>query len=139
MSAPLQDLVESTERQHVLDVLASVGGDRRRCAEILGISLRKLYYRLSRWGLSEQINTIKRARQADEQGAEESQRTHAEALAVLRVGRRQAIREYAQQHAARLDSLALREREHLRRAADTARRAEELLGEAAAAAAEAAP
>jgi DNA-binding NtrC family response regulator len=37
------------EREHILAVLGSVGGNKRRAAELLGISLRGLYYKLKEY------------------------------------------------------------------------------------------
>jgi DNA-binding NtrC family response regulator len=37
------------ERRHALRVLAEVGGDRRRAAEVLGIDLSTLYRKIKRW------------------------------------------------------------------------------------------
>ncbi len=39
-------LLERMERETILRVLAQVGGNRRRAARVLGISLRTLQYRL---------------------------------------------------------------------------------------------
>lgn len=37
------------ERRHVLQIMATVGGDRRRAASLLGIDLSTLYRKLKRW------------------------------------------------------------------------------------------
>ncbi len=46
--------LEEVERAHILSVLKSVGGVRRRAAAILGIDRKTLYRRLLRYGLVEQ-------------------------------------------------------------------------------------
>ncbi|NBP40614.1 MAG: hypothetical protein EBV34_19720, partial [Betaproteobacteria bacterium] len=43
-----QDM-RGVEREHILSVLASVGGNRRKAVEILGISERTLRYKLKLW------------------------------------------------------------------------------------------
>lgn len=43
--------IKSLERKAILDALKKSGGDKKRAAEILGISLRKLYYKLKEYGL----------------------------------------------------------------------------------------
>ena len=48
--APPRDLkgaVRSFERQHLLDVLAETGSDKREAAQVLGISLASLYRKLN--------------------------------------------------------------------------------------------
>jgi two-component system response regulator AtoC len=47
----LKDLVEAAERQAISDALAAVAGNRRAAAERLGVSLRTLFYKMSRHGL----------------------------------------------------------------------------------------
>jgi DNA-binding NtrC family response regulator len=46
-SGPAADRLDSVERQHILRVLESCGGNKRQAAATLGISLRTLYNRLS--------------------------------------------------------------------------------------------
>lgn len=43
--------IKSLERKAILDALKKSQGDKKRAAEILGISLRKLYYKLKEYGL----------------------------------------------------------------------------------------
>ncbi|MEO8448641.1 MAG: sigma-54 dependent transcriptional regulator [Gemmatimonadota bacterium] len=50
-TAPMVPLAQ-VERQHVLGVLASCGGNRERAAQVLRISRRTLTRMLQRWGLS---------------------------------------------------------------------------------------
>ncbi len=54
--APLVTL-EVVEREHVLRVLAAVGGNRSAAARTLGISRKSLWERLARWGLGEADKT----------------------------------------------------------------------------------
>jgi DNA-binding NtrC family response regulator len=49
-AAPPTDL-QTLERQHILTVLASVGGDKGRAAELLGISRRTLERRCAEWSV----------------------------------------------------------------------------------------
>ncbi|MBI4489623.1 MAG: sigma-54-dependent Fis family transcriptional regulator [Deltaproteobacteria bacterium] len=44
--------LEQVEREHMQKVLAAVDGNKRRAARILGISLRNLYRKLERYGLT---------------------------------------------------------------------------------------
>jgi len=44
--------LKDAEREHILSVLASVKGNRRRAAEMLGISERTLYRKLKKLGIS---------------------------------------------------------------------------------------
>jgi transcriptional regulator with PAS, ATPase and Fis domain len=39
------------EKQHILSVLESVGGDKTRAAQLLGVSRRTLERRVLEWGL----------------------------------------------------------------------------------------
>jgi two-component system response regulator FlrC len=41
--------MKDLERQHILEVLASVGGSRRKAVAILGISERTLRYKLNQY------------------------------------------------------------------------------------------
>jgi two-component system, NtrC family, response regulator AtoC len=43
--------LRESERETIRGVLAEVGGNRRRAAQILGISLRTLQYRIKEYGL----------------------------------------------------------------------------------------
>jgi two-component system response regulator AtoC len=47
----LKDLVEAAERQAISDALEAVAGNRRAAAVRLGVSLRTLFYKMSRYGL----------------------------------------------------------------------------------------
>jgi transcriptional regulator with PAS, ATPase and Fis domain len=51
-AAPLATL-ETIEREHVLRVLAALGGNRSAAARTLGISRKSLWERLARWGLGD--------------------------------------------------------------------------------------
>jgi DNA-binding NtrC family response regulator len=44
--------LHTLEKQHILAVLDSVGGDKTRAAQLLGISRRTLERRVSEWGLA---------------------------------------------------------------------------------------
>lgn len=44
--------LEQVEKEHIQKVLATVGGNKRRAARILGISLRNLYRKLDHYGLT---------------------------------------------------------------------------------------
>lgn len=48
--ADAEQTLEALERRHILEVVARRGGNRRAAAEELGISVRKLYYRLAEYG-----------------------------------------------------------------------------------------
>ena len=48
---PLREVVEETERAHVLRTLEHTGGNRRRAIDLLGISPETFYRRLEAWGL----------------------------------------------------------------------------------------
>jgi PAS domain S-box-containing protein len=47
--APLESVVADAEREHIRSVLAHCAGNRTRCAEALGVSLRTLQYKLRRY------------------------------------------------------------------------------------------
>lgn len=49
--------LETMERQHILSVLESVGGDKTRAAELLGVSRRTLERRVADWGLQHPAQT----------------------------------------------------------------------------------
>ena len=44
--------LHTLEKQHILAVLDSVGGDKTRAAQLLGISRRTLERRVAEWNLS---------------------------------------------------------------------------------------
>jgi len=46
-------LLKTRERETIRNILSEVGGNRKRAAEILGISLRTLQYRIKEYGLQE--------------------------------------------------------------------------------------
>jgi transcriptional regulator with GAF, ATPase, and Fis domain len=48
---PLREVVEETEKAHVLRTLEHTGGNRRRAIELLGIAPETFYRRLEAWGL----------------------------------------------------------------------------------------
>ena len=48
--APLTTDLQTLEKNHILAVLASVGGDKTRAAQSLGISRRTLERRVAEWG-----------------------------------------------------------------------------------------
>ncbi len=48
---PLTDAIHETERRYLQEVLLSVGGQRKRAAEILGISRKTLWKKLKQFGL----------------------------------------------------------------------------------------
>jgi DNA-binding NtrC family response regulator len=47
----LNDVVEAAETQAISDALKAVDGNRREAAKKLGVSLRTLFYKMSRYGL----------------------------------------------------------------------------------------
>jgi transcriptional regulator with PAS, ATPase and Fis domain len=47
----LKDLVEATERHVIAAALEASGGNRRAAAQRLDVSLRTLFYKMSRYGL----------------------------------------------------------------------------------------
>jgi transcriptional regulator with PAS, ATPase and Fis domain len=47
--------LETLERQHILSVLDSVGGDKTRAAELLGVSRRTLERRVADWAHQSQL------------------------------------------------------------------------------------
>ncbi len=50
LRSPLLPLrLADLEREHALEVLRTVNGDRTKAAELLGLSLRGLYYKIRRW------------------------------------------------------------------------------------------
>jgi transcriptional regulator with PAS, ATPase and Fis domain len=44
-------LLDANERDMILKTLNEVGGNRKKAAEVLGISLRTLQYRIKEYGL----------------------------------------------------------------------------------------
>ena len=48
---PVRTIAE-LEREAILDALDRTGGDKRKVAELLGISRAKVYQRLKEWGLT---------------------------------------------------------------------------------------
>jgi DNA-binding NtrC family response regulator len=51
-SATLHDAVAAAERQAITRALAAAGGNRRAAAQQLGVSLRTLFYKMERYGLT---------------------------------------------------------------------------------------
>ncbi|MEE8467093.1 MAG: helix-turn-helix domain-containing protein, partial [Planctomycetota bacterium] len=51
-SGPITTIAD-LEKQAILDTLQRTRGDKRRAAELLGISRAKIYQRIKEWGLSE--------------------------------------------------------------------------------------
>ena len=51
VTGTLSDVVESAETQAISDALKAVDGNRREAAKKLGVSLRTLFYKMSRYGL----------------------------------------------------------------------------------------
>lgn len=49
-SSPCSD-IKSLERKAIIDALRNSGGNKKKAAETLGISLRKLYYKIKEYGL----------------------------------------------------------------------------------------
>jgi len=47
----LSDIVEAAERDAIAAALGEVDGNRRAAAKRLGVSLRTLFYKMSRYGL----------------------------------------------------------------------------------------
>jgi two-component system NtrC family response regulator len=47
----LSDVVESAEREAISAALSASDGNRRAAAKRLGVSLRTLFYKMSRYGL----------------------------------------------------------------------------------------
>ena len=50
-SGTLRDAVEAAERDTIRDALTAADGNRRAAAERLGVSLRTLFYKMSRLGI----------------------------------------------------------------------------------------
>jgi DNA-binding NtrC family response regulator len=50
---PLMDAIRETERRYLQEVLRSVGGQKQRAAEILGISRKTLWKKLKQLGLEQ--------------------------------------------------------------------------------------
>jgi transcriptional regulator with PAS, ATPase and Fis domain len=48
---PAEGLLRNLEQETIQKVLSEVGGNRKRAAQILGISLRTLQYRIKEYGL----------------------------------------------------------------------------------------
>jgi len=48
----LSDAVESAERQAITAALSAANGNRREAAKRLGVSLRTLFYKIDRYGIS---------------------------------------------------------------------------------------
>jgi transcriptional regulator with PAS, ATPase and Fis domain len=48
----LADAVESAEREAIAAALAESNGNRREAANRLGVSLRTLFYKIERYGIS---------------------------------------------------------------------------------------
>ena len=51
LTGTLSDVVEAAETQAISDALKAVDGNRREAAKRLGVSLRTLFYKMSRYGL----------------------------------------------------------------------------------------
>jgi DNA-binding NtrC family response regulator len=51
-SATLHDAVAAAERQAITRALAAAGGNRRAAAQQLGVSLRTLFYKMERYGIT---------------------------------------------------------------------------------------
>jgi transcriptional regulator with PAS, ATPase and Fis domain len=49
---PLEAVVGRAEAEHIRRALAAAGGNRTRCAQALGISIRSLQYKLKRYGIT---------------------------------------------------------------------------------------
>jgi DNA-binding NtrC family response regulator len=52
---PLPQALDTLERQHIVDVLRQVSGNRMAAAKMLGISRRALYRRLERYQLVDEV------------------------------------------------------------------------------------
>jgi len=48
----LRSVVESAERSAIIDALKATDGNRRAAAQRLGVSLRTLFYKIERYGIS---------------------------------------------------------------------------------------
>jgi transcriptional regulator with PAS, ATPase and Fis domain len=48
----LEEAVEAAEREAITAALAGVNGNRREAAKALGVSLRTLFYKIERYGIS---------------------------------------------------------------------------------------
>ena len=51
MATPAEGLLKTRERETIRKVLSEVGGNRKKAAQILGISIRTLQYRIKEYGL----------------------------------------------------------------------------------------
>lgn len=51
-AAPLAEVVEAAERQAIVAALTKTGDNKTEAARVLGVSVRNLYYKMARYGLS---------------------------------------------------------------------------------------
>ena len=51
-SGTLRDATERAEREAIVDALKATDGNRRAAAQRLGVSLRTLFYKIDRYGIS---------------------------------------------------------------------------------------
>jgi DNA-binding NtrC family response regulator len=52
LGGTLEEAVEAAEREAITAALAGVNGNRREAAKALGVSLRTLFYKIERYGIS---------------------------------------------------------------------------------------